>query len=137
MNLRAHDIRNDLPRTVRQFVEARAATVGVTPGFYLKSILFPEAPAAPMIHELKTDPASFQNIAKGIKTFELRKDDRGFEAGHMLCLRETRHTAAEMQAGQPLIYTGQTLNVRVTHLLRGHQHGIADGWVTMSIKLLT
>lgn len=41
-----------------------------------------------MIHELKTWPRFFEAIKTGRKTFEVRKDDRGFMPGHTLKLRE-------------------------------------------------
>ncbi len=40
------------------------------------------------IHELKTWPAYFDSVAEGRKTFEIRKDDRGFNPGDVLELRE-------------------------------------------------
>ena len=40
------------------------------------------------IHELKTWPQFFDSIVDGTKTFELRKDDRGFEVGDAVLLRE-------------------------------------------------
>lgn len=41
-----------------------------------------------MIHELKVWPDYFARLADGSKTFEVRKDDRGFQAGDELLLRE-------------------------------------------------
>ena len=40
------------------------------------------------IHELKIWPQYFDAIASGIKTFEVRKDDRGFAVGDTLVLKE-------------------------------------------------
>ena len=39
-------------------------------------------------HELKVWPEFWPALASGEKTFELRKDDRGFRAGDILWLRE-------------------------------------------------
>jgi hypothetical protein len=46
-------------------------------------------------HELKTDPQVFDDVVGGRKTFEIRKDDRGFEVGDSLKLRKTRYTGSE------------------------------------------
>jgi hypothetical protein len=40
------------------------------------------------IHKLKTWPQFFDAVACGVKGFELRKDDRGFEVGDVLLLQE-------------------------------------------------
>jgi len=40
------------------------------------------------IHKLKTWPQFFDAVACGVKCFELRKDDRGFEVGDVLLLQE-------------------------------------------------
>jgi hypothetical protein len=85
-------------------------------------------------HELKTDPAMFRAVAEGVKTYEIRKDDRGFEVGDRLYLNETLSTGAEMAAGAPLEYTGGQIGVIVTHVLRGPIYGLADGWVILSIQ---
>lgn len=88
-----------------------------------------------MLHELKTDPEVFDAVKRGEKTFEIRKDDRGFAVGDSLWLRKTVHTGEEMKAGKPLYYEGDPLVVRVSYILRGPVYGLADGWVIMSIEM--
>lgn len=68
-------------------------------------------------HELKTDPEVFDAVAAGLKTFEIRYDDRGYQVGDQLILRKTRYTGAEM-----------------SHILRGPCYGLADGWVIISLE---
>lgn len=85
-------------------------------------------------HELKTDPQVFDDVVAGRKTFEIRKDDRGFEWGDVLKLRKTKHTGGEMAAGAPLEYVGPPLYVYVTYILHGPIYGLADGWVIMAIQ---
>lgn len=53
-----------------------------------------------MLHELKTLPSYFERIEDGSKTFEIRRNDRGFQAGDTLQLREydphgSRYTGRE------------------------------------------
>ena len=84
-------------------------------------------------HELKTDPAVFDAVCEGRKTFEIRKDDRLFAVGDLLKLRKTKHSGREMAEGAPLEYDGPPLYVYVTYILRGPIYGLADGWVIMSI----
>jgi ASC-1-like (ASCH) protein len=86
-----------------------------------------------MMHELKTDPEPFDAVSRGEKTFEIRKDDRGFKVGDTLLLRRTKFTGEQMHFGDPLEYTGEQETFRVTHILRGPVYGLADGWVIMSL----
>lgn len=81
-------------------------------------------------HILKTDPAVFEAVRVGSKTFEIRFDDRGFKIGDALELRETVSTGAEMLAGSALAYTGRVLLRRVSHVLTGY--GLTDGWCCLS-----
>ena len=87
-----------------------------------------------MNHELKTDPQVFQATLDGIKTYEIRRDDRGLMAGDTLTLRETFGTGAEMAEGAPLAYTNRKVVVTVTHILHGPIYGLAEGWVILSCK---
>jgi hypothetical protein len=82
-----------------------------------------------MLHELKTWPEYFDHIWDGSKTFELRIDDRGFENGHHLHLREYDEIA--------LTYTGREIVAKVTYLARHESgFGLHDGCVIMSFERL-
>lgn len=81
-------------------------------------------------HELKTDPAVFDAVARGAKTHEIRYNDRDIQVGDFLLLRETAATGAQMQAGAELAYTGRTAKRTVSHIQTGY--GLADGWCILS-----
>jgi len=87
-----------------------------------------------MRHELKTDPAAFQAVVDGQKTFEIRKNDRGFALGDELLLRETCYTGAEIAAGAPLEYSGRELIVVISYLITGPIYGLSAGWSILSIQ---
>lgn len=87
-------------------------------------------------HELKTDPEVFQAVIDGLKTYEIRKNDRGFSVGDTLVLRETLHTGRDMAMGSPLVYTGRAVQVAVTHMLTGPIYGLAAGWSILSMRRL-
>lgn len=83
-------------------------------------------------HQLKTDPAVFAAVITGAKTHEIRFNDRNFEVGDMLELRETVHSGAEMKAnpGLALVYTGRTALRDISHIQTGY--GLTDGWCILS-----
>jgi hypothetical protein len=85
-------------------------------------------------HELKTWPEHFMLVAIGLKTFEIRLDDRNFNVNDVLHLKEYDPDTEE--------YTGRSVKVRVTHLMDndygslGHDlKGLVPGYVIMSIKI--
>lgn len=82
------------------------------------------------VHELKTLRPHFQAVRSGLKTAELRVDDRGFQVGDALLLREYNESLCECCMGD---YTGLSLRVVVTHVLRDFR-GLAAGWVMLSFK---
>jgi hypothetical protein len=41
-----------------------------------------------MIHELKIWPTFYSRVKSGVKTFEVRKNDRGFQSGDTVILKE-------------------------------------------------
>ena len=79
-------------------------------------------------HGLKVWPEYFKEIRSGNKTFEVRKNDRDFEMGDRLYLREFDPTKDR--------YTGRTLNATITYILKSPNPFIELGdFVVMSIKV--
>lgn len=79
-------------------------------------------------HNLKTLPEYFSEVRKGIKKFELRKNDRDFKVDDTLCLEEW----CDHFEG----YTGQEINVKVTYIFEGGIYGLSEDYVIMSIQNL-
>lgn len=77
-----------------------------------------------MVHELKILPEYFVAVRDGIKKFEVRKDDRPFEVGDILCLHE-------INCG---VLTGRTIKAEVTYVLR-HPDYCKEGYCILSIKV--
>lgn len=77
-----------------------------------------------MTHELKTLPPFFEKVVSGEKTFEVRVNDRDYQAGDFLLLKEFD--------GEK--FTGRKIEVRVPYILYGGQFGIAKDTVVMAIK---
>uniref|UniRef100_A0AAU7VFM7 DUF3850 domain-containing protein n=1 Tax=Enterobacter phage vB_EclP_26 TaxID=3161160 RepID=A0AAU7VFM7_9CAUD len=71
-------------------------------------------------HELKIDPEFFGPVSLGLKTAELRLNDRDFKAGDWLILREYHNG-----------YTGNQVSRKVLHV--ADVGFIAEGYVLMSI----
>ena len=85
------------------------------------------------IHELKTVPPFFNLVESGVKKFEMRINDRDYQVGDVLHLREyvpqKNITAA--------YYTGRECLVRVTYILtHGALPDMPNNFVIMSIELL-
>lgn len=80
---------------------------------------------------LKTDPAVFQDVLEGKKTFEIRFNDRGYQVGDLIVLKETKFTGQQMGEGRPLIYTGREMQKQISYILSGY--GLQDGWVILGI----
>ena len=55
-----------------------------------------------MVHTLKCWPQYFHNVKNGTKTFEVRVNDRGFQNGDSVVLREWCPTAECYTAEEPL-----------------------------------
>ena len=66
-------------------------------------------------------------IVAGIKTFEVRKNDRNFKVGDRLLLKPVKD-------GKPT--DGAAWVVEVTYVLPGGRFGVAEDYVIMSIKLV-
>lgn len=75
------------------------------------------------IHQLKTLPPFFDDVVALRKPFEVRKNDRGFNAGHVLVLREWDGKR----------YTGRHVCKQVTYLLTGGAFGVQEGYCVMGL----
>lgn len=77
-----------------------------------------------MKHELKILPTYFRDVLRGNKTFEVRKNDRNFQVGDKLILKEWEN-------GE---YTGNILEKNVTYILDDSSGYVLEGYVVMGIK---
>ncbi len=80
------------------------------------------------VHELKTWPEHFAGLADGTKTFEIRKNDRGFRVGDILVLREwSKYTPPSEH------YSGREFRFSVTYILKDTGF-LQPGYVCMGIQ---
>jgi hypothetical protein len=84
------------------------------------------------IHVLKTWPEYFDAVVSGVKTFEVRRDDRGYREGDVLILQRwepERQAYSTDATGHPEI-----MSKRVSYVLRGGQFGVEQGFVVMGLS---
>lgn len=74
-------------------------------------------------HNLKTWPVYFAALHDGTKTFELRRDDRGYEVGDTLRLREWDVDTE---------YSGEEVTRTVTYILR-NMDSVPTGFCIMAL----
>ena len=89
-------------------------------------------------HVLKTWPAFFDAVQRGEKSFEVRRDDRGFQKGDVLVLQRTESNSA--YSSVDVDYGGNVsheIRRRIAYVLTGGQFGIQPGYVVMALEPLT
>lgn len=87
-------------------------------------------------HNLKVWPEYWDALVSGEKTFEVRRDDRGFQVGDTLVLRKTALPRPLFEGSKALgspFTTGEEIRKRVLWILTGGQFGIEPGYVVMAI----
>lgn len=77
------------------------------------------------VHQIRLAKPYFDDVVDGIKTFELRKNDRGYKKGDIL----------EMMEFADGKNTGRMVKVLVTYILEDYT-GIEDGYCIMATKLM-
>lgn len=76
------------------------------------------------IHELKIQPKYFKMVKWGMKKFELRKDDRGYQVGDVIILREYKN-------GE---YTGKEIKKLIWYILRDcPEYGLKEGYCILGL----
>lgn len=71
-----------------------------------------------MQHDLKCWPDFFEHVFSGVKTFDLRNNDRKFKVGDTLRIREFDDRKGE--------YTGREVRKRISYMI----DGIGPGCIT-------
>lgn len=93
------------------------------------------------VHQMKLNDRFYDAVANGLKTFEIRKDDRGFRVGDVLKLYRVNDnglyvskdgTYASNEKGAWL----EPIQMKVTYILTHADFpaGIPEGYVVMSIE---
>jgi hypothetical protein len=83
-----------------------------------------------MIHELKIWPEHFDNVVKGIKTFEIRKNDRNYQVGDQAILKRFDPNTKQ--------YTGESCRIYIPYILYGHKSdcGLNPDYCILSVKVI-
>lgn len=77
------------------------------------------------VHNLKIAPTYFQDVVSGKKKFEVRENDRGYNIGDYLCLRE--------YDTEYHLYTGKELVVKIIYIL-GDFVGLKENYVVLGLS---
>lgn len=77
------------------------------------------------VHNLKIAPTYFRDVVSGKKKFEVRENDRGYNIGDYLCLREydTKYH----------LYTGKELVVKIIYILDDFV-GLKENYVVLGLS---
>lgn len=79
-----------------------------------------------MVHELKCWPPYFRQLADGSKQFEVRPDDRDFQVGDTLLLREWDPASGT--------YTGQMVSKQITYRTEKDSDWVKEGFVVLGLQ---
>ncbi len=87
-------------------------------------------------HILKTLAPFWEAVERGDKTFEVRRDDRGFQRDDVLVLRRLK--PGEMYPETKVWWLGlpttfYDLRRRITYVMAGGQFGIEAGYVVLGL----
>lgn len=77
----------------------------------------------------------FDAVRRGVKTFEVRKDDRAFQTGDTITL--VYHDPYGIPGLIPSVKDiddRAPIDARITFVLRGGQYGIEPGYVVLSLS---
>ena len=78
-----------------------------------------------MIHELKILPQWFADVKSGKKNFEIRRNDRDFKVGDLLCLKE-------YEKGR---YTGNEVTRQIEYIYKGDgTYGLSEDFCILGMK---
>lgn len=108
--------------------------------------------SGPKVHALKTLNPFFSDVLEGRKNFEVRKNDRDFKVGDVLCLQETTTTqeipslymtgfgclnqvpGITVLPQTKTVYTGREMYKKITYILEGGAFGLSAGFVVLGLE---
>jgi hypothetical protein len=77
-------------------------------------------------HELKVWMNYYEDIAEGKKNFELRFNDRNFQVGDVLRLREYNE--------KENYYTDREITKTISYILSDTTFGLKDNWIVIGLS---
>jgi hypothetical protein len=80
------------------------------------------------VHRVKSHPEPFQAVWDAKKSYEVRVDDRAYQEGHELVLREWRPDTRA--------FTGREIRARIVHKTSGGSWGLPCGLAVLGIHVL-
>lgn len=83
-----------------------------------------EQEVAPKVHEVKTLPKYFQPQAEGLKSFEVRRNDRDYQVGDILRQKEWTQEGG---------YTGRALDREIVYVLDDPTY-CKEGFVVLGLR---
>jgi hypothetical protein len=81
------------------------------------------------VHRVKCLESHYKDVAKGIKPFEFRRNDRDYQVGDILILQRTSEKTYKILKGE--------IAVEVTYILHGRHGGLVGlpyGYCCMAIR---
>jgi len=82
------------------------------------------------VHELKSLSYNFEKVISGEMSFQLRRDDRKYQVGDILVLKEILK-----QVHDEDIYSGRIQVCKVNNILT-HADGLQRGFVLLNVQLI-
>ena len=76
-------------------------------------------------HELKTWKLYFERVLNSTKTFEIRKNDRDYQAGDIVLLQEYNPATDS--------YSGRELKFQIGYIFNNEDFGIQKGYCVFSL----
>jgi len=94
-----------------------------------------------IVHRLKCIKPYFERVVQGVKTFEIRFNDRDFQVGDEIELVEIEEVDEAGVGKEGWVETGRSARLRIDYLLPSDvafptPTGIQKGYVVMAIKAL-
>jgi hypothetical protein len=82
-------------------------------------------------HKVKCLRAYFWAIDRGDKTFDVRRDDRGYQKGDKIIFKLWETPSKAYPQGR---FDGNEIERKITYVLTGGQFGIEPGYVVLGLK---